>query len=312
MHSRGKLTMSNYTCTDGPTDIFNARFIDIIGNEMLYTWTADPKFSVQRTLAHQKTVTMSWQEAKNDWPADRVEREMKQAMFYGTFYYLSRMNRDAFDRWNPLTARLAKAGWEPLTYARTNDPAVLVERFGSMLSDSLHFTLRNDGEEDREVSLSMQAAVLGLSVEGGPSVFLYADAAHWQPLAVARSKTAWTARLKVRAHDTAVLRVGDATALASDQLSGADTEVLRVENYRQALAAAGVKIDAPDLPALADRLKKLGIAPDATALAQAHRELESVAIPTPPGAAGLLASRFGYHVRRASSLVARAAEALAR
>lgn len=207
MHERGKLVMSNYSVTNGPTDISAIQFIDIIGNEMLWTWCTDTKLALQRTLAHQKTVSMSWQEAKNDWPAERVEREMKQAMFYGTFYYLSRMNREAYERWAPLTERLAAAGWEALTYARSSDEMVMVERFGSAEGGDLCFTLRNDTSEDREPILELQTEALGLSATAAPEVYMMLGGSQEQALGVRSGAGIWRVPVSISAQDTVVLRV---------------------------------------------------------------------------------------------------------
>jgi hypothetical protein len=209
MHERGKLVMSNYSVTNGPTNMFAIQFIDIIGNEMLWTWCTDAKLALQRTLAHQKTVSMSWQEAKNDWSDERVEREMKQAMFYGTFYYLSRMNRDAYERWAPLTQRLAAAGWEPLTYARPSDKAVMVERFGSAERHNLHFTLRNDTSEDRDLMLELHAEPLELPATSPPQVCTMPGGSRTQPLPVRSGRGVWRVPVRAPAQDTVVLCVPD-------------------------------------------------------------------------------------------------------
>ncbi len=209
MHQRGKLVMSNYSVTNHATNMFAIQFIDVIGNEMLWTWCTDAKLALQRTLAHQKTVSMSWQEAKNDWSDERVEREMKQAMFYGTFYYLSRMNRRAYERWAPLTQRLAAAGWEPLTYARASDEAVMVERFGSLKRGSLYFTLRNDTSADRDLVLELQARPLQLPAAPPPQVYAMSDATRRQASPAETGKQMWRVPVKIPAKDTVVLCVAD-------------------------------------------------------------------------------------------------------
>jgi hypothetical protein len=137
MHDRGKLVGSNYTPVDYPSDMFHIQLLDVIESETLWTWPTNTKLALQRTLASQKIVCMSAQEEKKDWPAERIESEMKQAMFYGTFYYLSTVP-DLHNRWFPLTTRLAQSGWEPVTHARCPILGPMVERFGRFADRNLH------------------------------------------------------------------------------------------------------------------------------------------------------------------------------
>jgi hypothetical protein len=205
VHAEGKTVLSNYGVTGGATDMSCIEFIDLIGNEMLWTWTSDPQFSLQRVLAYQKPVSMSWQEAKTTWEEARIEREVKQAMFYGTYYHLSNLSAAIRDRWAPLTDRLATAGWEPITDA-TVDPPLMVERFGRAKDGNLHFTLRNETEESRTAQLLLDARALGLAGEG---VWLAKDATAEEPQAVEKAEGEWTTTVTVPAGDTVVVRVGE-------------------------------------------------------------------------------------------------------
>src|SRR5207249_3573976 len=53
-------------------------------------------------------------------------------------------DRPLFVKYLPVIQRLSAAGWEPITYAGSSNPAVYVERFGSqyltVLNDSLNAT----------------------------------------------------------------------------------------------------------------------------------------------------------------------------
>ncbi|MCS7254613.1 MAG: hypothetical protein RMK18_11580 [Armatimonadota bacterium] len=205
MHRRGKLVMANYSVTDHPTDMFCIQFIDIIGNEMLWTWTTDAKLALQRTLAYQKNICMSWQEAKKDWERERIESEMKHAMFYGTFYYLSTMDRVIYESWHPLTVRLANAGWEPITYASSSDRSVIVERFGSIAKQNLHFTLRNKASNAKTIELIFDSNSLGLKEE---NVWLMLDSFTCKKMEVKRAEGKWLVKLHIPPNDTVVLRLG--------------------------------------------------------------------------------------------------------
>jgi hypothetical protein len=53
------------------------------------------------------------------------------------------------------------AGWEPVTYARSTNPLVAVERFGSPTGRDLRFTLRNDTDAAQRFTLRIELPQLG-------------------------------------------------------------------------------------------------------------------------------------------------------
>jgi hypothetical protein len=256
MHGRGKLVGSNYTPVDYPSDIFHIQLLDVVGSETLWTWPTNVKLALQRTLASQKTVCMSWQEAKKDWPPDQIEREMKHAMFYGTFYYLSTVS-DLYNRWIPLTTRLASAGWEPITHAWCPALGPMVERFGRFADRNLHFTLRNEAEETKLVQLIIDADALGLNTAARPSLWLMRDAYTHEPLEIDQDGPRWLVRLTVLPKDTAVLRVATPSDIALDHLFVVPDSLLRAANYYSALREANVATSCPDYEALTERVQTI-------------------------------------------------------
>ena len=243
MHARGKTVMSNYSVTDYPTDMFCIQFIDLIGNEMLYTWSAAAKLPLQRALAYQKPISMSWQEAKIGRPEAALEPEMKQAMFFGTFYHISALPPALRDRWVPVTTRLAEAGWEPITDARVAAPAK-VERFGSAAAHNLHFTLRNEGDAAQEVALRLDARALHLA----EPCEAWQETGGWtfERLGTTRREREWVVRLKIPAGDTAVVRIASRRDLAGDHLGAVPDLLRKAANYREALKQANVAAQCPD------------------------------------------------------------------
>ncbi len=255
MHRRGKIVGSNYTPTNSPSDIFRISLLDVIGSETLWTWCTNAKLALQRTLADQKTVAMTWQEAKRSWPKERLERELKQAMFYGTFYYVSTMG-ELYERWSVLTRRLAHAGWEPITEARADHRGVRVERFGSAEGRSLHFTLRNENDRPCEVGLSINAAALGLNHRSHAGVWLLQNSWTFQRLPVRRERSRWLVRLQAPAKDTVVLRIAAAADIARDLLFIVPDFLRKAENYRRALGRAGLPAECADYPRILRALQK--------------------------------------------------------
>ncbi len=258
MHARGKTTMANYSVTDFATELFCAPLVDLLGNEMLWTWTGDPKLSLQRVLAYRKPVSMSWQEAKLGWPDGTKERELKQAMLYGTFYQLSRLDPELRERWVPLTRRLHNAGWEPITLASaTGGERLRLERFGRVADGNLHFAVRNDGAQPATVALTFEAAPLGLAGRGDLRLWRARDSWAAEVLDGQRGDTAWTASLPVPAGDTVVLRVGAPADLARDQVAELPQLLTVAGAWRQALDAATTT---PDYAGLAQpRLHRVAL-----------------------------------------------------
>ncbi|HQL24883.1 MAG TPA: hypothetical protein PKY95_10745, partial [candidate division Zixibacteria bacterium] len=61
-----------------------------------------------------------------DWPPSGLG---PGGQYWNHSRYYER-DRDLFRKYEPLCQALATAGWEPVTYARSSDPNVYVERFG--------------------------------------------------------------------------------------------------------------------------------------------------------------------------------------
>ncbi|MBT4818575.1 MAG: hypothetical protein HON70_22890 [Lentisphaerae bacterium] len=257
MHAQGKIVGSNYTPVASPSDMFHVQSLDLIASETLWTWPSGAKLRLQRVLANQKTVAMCWQEAKKSWDRERVERELKHAMFYGTFYYFSTMGVDLYERWIPLTRRLANAGWMPVTHARCETLGPMVERFGSLAGKDLHFTLRNGTGEEKTAELLLDADGLGIGPTSTVGAWLMKDAAthiraEMSPMGDQRAIT-----VTVPPRDTVVLRVGTQTDVVLDHLFRVPEELQKAENYRQALEEEDVPPTCPDYTSLGTRTRAL-------------------------------------------------------
>jgi len=106
---------------------------------------------------------------------------MKRSLFYGCFpgmfsenaatnTYFSNprcYNRDRplFKKYVPLIQAIAKAGWEPITYARTDRPKVYVERYGAAGAGEIFLTVLNDGSEAEPFVLRIDASALKIASE---------------------------------------------------------------------------------------------------------------------------------------------------
>jgi hypothetical protein len=164
VHAMGKLMMANGT----PGRLwFLAPHLDVMGTETDWNhggqWRpmAHRELLYRRALCGPKPFCFLMNTDFGQFPYEKVERYMKRSLAYGMFpgffshnasegHYFARpelYNRDRplFRKYVPLVKRVAEAGWEPLTQARSEDPAFLIERFGQD-----YLTVFNDGGEARE------------------------------------------------------------------------------------------------------------------------------------------------------------------
>ena len=93
-----------------------------------------------------------------------MKRSLAYGMFPGYFsadastgHYFTRpelydRDRELFKKYMPLCKKVAEAGWQPITFATTDNEKVYVERFGNDLSKSI-YTVFNDSDETVEVTV---------------------------------------------------------------------------------------------------------------------------------------------------------------
>jgi hypothetical protein len=141
-------------------------------------------FNLWRTIAYQKPYAflLYLSTDKNLVTHDVIEQYFKDSLFYG-FYpglmeyaksvyqyfhdnHLIERDRGLFKKYIPLIQMLGRAGWEPVTYARTDDPdRIYVERFGSGPGNNVYFTIRNVSDENIQYVLSINAEALQLPLD---------------------------------------------------------------------------------------------------------------------------------------------------
>ncbi len=211
VHGMGKLMMANGT----PGRIwFLAPHLDVMGTETDWNpggeWRpmAHRELLYRRALCGPKPFCFLQNTNFDAFPFEKVEKYMKRCLAYGMFpgffsadassaQYFERpelYNRDRplFKTYGPLCKRVAEAGWQPLTLARANAAAILVERFGDD-----YLTVFNDGSEAADVAVHiLLPAVTGVTD-------LVRDAA----IKVAPEGTGVTASFRLAAEDVAVLHL---------------------------------------------------------------------------------------------------------
>ena len=203
LHPQGKLLHMNIA---SDTYRLCAHFADVLGSEVgssgekrrLNHVESDAVCVMRRTYAYRKPTTNLLQEGNYRKPVpaltrEQVEQYINHQTFYGFYPGISTIggeekpgyagwkryfrspeqferDRDLFKKYIPIIRRINAAGWEPITYARTFDKDVIVERFGSWEKRDLHFTLRNQAEQEKSCTVTIQLVALGAKREDLDSI----------------------------------------------------------------------------------------------------------------------------------------------
>jgi len=170
VHGMGKLMMANST----PHALcWLAPYLDVLGTETDWNpggrWrpTPDRELIWRRALCGPKPFCFLMNTNFDAFPYALSEKFMKRCLAYGMFpgffspnasqgHYFSRRelydrDRPLFRKYVPLCRAVAEAGWEPLPLARSDDPAVHVERFGRK-----YLTVFNDSVERKTATVRLE------------------------------------------------------------------------------------------------------------------------------------------------------------
>lgn len=145
-------------------------WLDVMGTETDWnpggTWRpmSDEELLYRRSLCRGRPYCFLMNTEFERFSHELVEKYMKRSLAYGMFpgffshnasqgHYFTRpelydRDRPLFRKYVPLCRRVAEAGWEPVTLARSDAPQVYVERFGRR-----YLTVFNDSREPHTVHL---------------------------------------------------------------------------------------------------------------------------------------------------------------
>jgi len=179
VHAIDKYSMANGT----PSQLcFLAPQLDVLGTETDWNhkgkWRpmSDAELLYRRALCKGKPYCFLMNTVFENLSHELVDKYMQRSLAYGMFpgffsedasnrpYFtrpeLYNRDRDLFKKYVPLCKRIAEAGWEPLTRARSSDDKVYIERFGEKL-----FTVFNDSPETRVVTITLDTSAPAASRE---------------------------------------------------------------------------------------------------------------------------------------------------
>jgi hypothetical protein len=178
----GKLLFANTT----PVNTFGYQpLVDCSGIEVNWldgaAWSpdGDDVFCYRRTLAYHKPYMLLQNTNFANFGPKQVQLYFKKCLFYGVFpsffsadaathpYWedpkLYERDRPMFKKMISIICDLAAKGWEPVTYAHTNDPEVFIERYGANT-----WTVFNNGKTVKTVKVTFdRGAPRTLTLEPG-------------------------------------------------------------------------------------------------------------------------------------------------
>ena len=175
VHSMGKLMFANSV---PHRFAFLCPFFDIMGTEMNWvgsdgSWrpASDDWMNFKRTMCYQKPYLFLMNTRYERFTPDLVEKYFQRSLFYGMFPSMFSHNasedpywrapefynrdRHLFRKYIPIIKRVAEAGWEPVTYAVTDNDKVYIERFGPDAEGNVYFTVLNDSSEEQKVLITI-------------------------------------------------------------------------------------------------------------------------------------------------------------
>jgi len=172
VHQLNRLTFANSVPTQYS---WFCPWLDVMGTETSwlngkdYAPMSDAELCFKRTLCGQKPYLFLMNVSYDLFTHEMVEKYFQCSLAYGIFPSMFSHNaadapywqnpnwynrdRDLFKRFIPLIRKISEAGWQPLTWARCNDPVIRVERFGE--DKDVYFTLYNPDLKPHETVLTL-------------------------------------------------------------------------------------------------------------------------------------------------------------
>jgi hypothetical protein len=183
MWGMGKMTFANAAPMNFP---WGAAWFDVMGSEV--NWQREDRYAPQsdadmnywRALSDQRPYLLLLNTVYQTFRPEWVELYMKRAAAYGIFPSMFSHNasddpywqqpelydrdRPLFKKYIPVISALSAAGWQPVTLARSSNPEIYLERFGTP-GGPLYFTVFNAGDREQQTAIGFEIA------HGGPLAF---------------------------------------------------------------------------------------------------------------------------------------------
>ncbi|HEX5322944.1 MAG TPA: hypothetical protein VFW40_04100 [Capsulimonadaceae bacterium] len=172
LHEHNKLLMANTT----PWRFYAfPPLLDVLGTEVNMfsdsgAWSPEPDsiMNLRRTLAYHKPYLLLLNTDFNKASSGGIKKYFQRCLFYGIYpsmfsadaadnpYWqdpkLYNRDRPLFKTYIPVVQKLSSAGWEPITWARSNNKTVWVERYGAR-----YFTVLNSSDSLADATIKIDA-----------------------------------------------------------------------------------------------------------------------------------------------------------
>lgn len=183
MHQNNRLVMANWVVIDFP---FYTPLLDVPGKEVnwqgwegAYQPDKDELMNYRRTLSYQKPYLLLLNVHFDKFSLDMMEKYFQRSLFYGMLpsmfsfdaatdayfenpkYY--NRDRHLFIKYLPVIKKIAKAGWEPMTFARSSNEDIFIERYGKDYTEALYFTVHNNTDFSQKGTISIKKKENGLT-----------------------------------------------------------------------------------------------------------------------------------------------------
>ncbi len=184
MHARHKLMFANGALWSFS---FPAPLLDVLGTEVnwmregRYSPDSDAVMNFRRAMSRQKPYCLLMNTDYRKFTPEIVERYFERCIFYGVWpgffdeeaaskdpYWASKSawyerDRKTFKRYIPLLRKVTAAGWEPVTLARADNPAMWIERFGKADGRDCCLAVHNSSDSPQEGIIVPDAGLRELS-----------------------------------------------------------------------------------------------------------------------------------------------------
>jgi hypothetical protein len=246
LRPRGRITMMNGALG---ASFYVAPWLDVLGAETGLSIPREYLNSIRATTFRKPFLTLLKGNYHQHLGHAQIEQYMKECLAYGIFpgffdwptsglgpgsaywahpAYFER-DRDLFRKYQPLCRALSRAGWEPVTCARSGQSQVFVERFGPAADGVTWFTLFNAGKQKEQTSLTIQAGKLGLNT----SAVRVVEAIQETPVKLRAQGEDLVLDTEIPAGDVQVIQLAVPAALSRWRIQQALDVLERGERMRQ-------------------------------------------------------------------------------
>lgn len=170
LESKGMILSANFNANEATAGGFYlADLIDYFGIEQgiqqrdksARLVSVDSFAMLKRTMANQRPLSsLDEKIGDENLTLGQVEDRIEQSLFYGIWVggregdWNEAEKQAMYAKYTPVFQRLGAASWHPVTNARSSNPNVWLERFGTVARNDLRFTVRNETDTPQNYTLT--------------------------------------------------------------------------------------------------------------------------------------------------------------